>query len=149
MMSNEERKIISMFRNHLKNYPGANRTLCDFFLLELPEEINQQIIDNLSSMDINTFEVLYSNFCQHIGDTKKFIELLTVISEMANQELGIVMYGVMFLLYRSHKRVSIDPNFQYMSHNTQKCVETLVDVLEKALKLSDVEYTMLQFAWEA
>ena len=154
-ISEKVRKAMnSMVMKHIQNYcregSGANTLLCNAFYVELMKaHTNLDILNDSVTIDEKTFKGLYIDSCCPMGKANAFIQLLSDIAMLVGAELHEVMYGALFLLYRSHLRVAFWPDFKGLSYNTRIRVENLVGVLEESLDVSDVEQTQLQFAMEA
>ena len=148
-----DKAINSMVMNHIQTHCSrgrANTLLCHGFYVELIKaHSNVDILNDSVTFDIDTFTSLYIDICCPMGKTGAFIQLLSEIAMLVGAELHEVMYGALFLLYRSHLRVAFRPEFEGLSYNTRMRVENLVGVLEENLDVSDVEQTQLQFAMEA
>ena len=151
MSDQVDKAIYSLVMKHIqKNCSGgrANILLCHGFFVELTKA-NVDILNDSVTIDIDTFTSLYIDICCPMGKTDAFIQLLSEIAMLVGAELHEVMYGALFLLYRSHLRMAFRPEFEGLSYNTRIRVENLVGVLEENLDVSDVEQTQLQFAMEA
>lgn len=149
-ISQEDKWIHSMVMKHIKTHClGANILLCHTFFVEfIKANSNLDILNDTVTIDINTFMSLYKDIRCPMGNTEAFIRLLRQIAVIVGAELHEVMYGALFLLYRSHLRVAFRPEFEGLTYDTRIRVENLVNVLEENLDVSDVEQTQLQFAME-